>query len=49
MLHDDETYVNPSEFLPERFLKDGEIDKDIPDPENYATFGFGRRFVFFGS
>ena len=38
ILHDPETYLNPMEFNPERFLRD--------DPEQdprEAVFGFGRR------
>ncbi|KAF8871010.1 cytochrome P450 [Infundibulicybe gibba] len=35
-------YDQPSEFRPERFLKDGEIDPSVPGAE-VASFGFGRR------
>jgi cytochrome P450 len=41
MLNDPAAYDNPSEFIPERHIKDGKIDKDVLDP--YAVFGFGRR------
>ncbi|RDX42203.1 cytochrome P450 [Lentinus brumalis] len=37
-----EHYVDPDEFRPERFLKDGQLNRDILSPRAYA-FGFGRR------
>lgn len=43
MLNDPETYPNPSEFRPERFLKNGQIDESVLSPGNMA-FGFGRRW-----
>ncbi|KAF5360986.1 hypothetical protein D9756_005147 [Leucocoprinus leucothites] len=43
MLYDDEIFPEPQEFKPERFIKDGRIRDDLPDPEYVATFGFGRR------
>ena len=43
MLHDPAFYPNPSEFKPERFLKeDGTVNPDAKDPGAFA-FGFGRR------
>ncbi|KAJ3563542.1 hypothetical protein NP233_g8875 [Leucocoprinus birnbaumii] len=43
MLHDEEVFKSPEEFIPERYLKEGKIDPGVPDPEEFATFGFGRR------
>ncbi|KXN85009.1 Fumitremorgin C synthase [Leucoagaricus sp. SymC.cos] len=44
MLHDEEVFLDPMEFKPERFIDDdGGIREDLPDPESIATFGFGRR------
>lgn len=43
MLQDEQTYPgDPDSFRPERFLKDGALDKDMMDPRA-AAFGFGRR------
>lgn len=42
MLHDENVYLDPGRFKPERFLTDeGELDPDVPDPS--PAFGFGRR------
>ncbi|KAF9449659.1 cytochrome P450 [Macrolepiota fuliginosa MF-IS2] len=43
MLQDEAIFPNPEDFNPDRFLKDGSINTEVPDPEVYATFGFGRR------
>ncbi|EMD33662.1 hypothetical protein CERSUDRAFT_87014 [Gelatoporia subvermispora B] len=42
ILHDPEQYPDPEEFMPERFLKDGELNAAIRDP-GVAAFGAGRR------
>ncbi|EJD42060.1 cytochrome P450 [Auricularia subglabra TFB-10046 SS5] len=42
MTHDDQAYPEPQVYRPERFLRDGLIDTDVPNPRN-AIFGFGRR------
>jgi cytochrome P450 len=42
IFHDPERYSEPGAFKPERFLKNGEVDKSILDPLDIA-FGFGRR------
>jgi len=43
MLHDEDTYPDPSTFKPERFLTEGgALDPSILDPATVA-FGFGRR------
>lgn len=42
MMHDPEVFDAPFEFRPERYLKNGQIDPSVPDPER-AAFGFGRR------
>ncbi|PPQ89157.1 hypothetical protein CVT25_006529 [Psilocybe cyanescens] len=42
ILHDQDVFPNPSEFQPERFLKDGKLDPNARNPD-CAAFGFGRR------
>ncbi|KAJ6489661.1 cytochrome P450 [Mycena vitilis] len=43
ILHNPETYPDPSRFNPKRFLTaDGKIDSSVPDPM-LASFGYGRR------
>ena len=44
ILHDRKAFNNPHEFQPERYLKDGELNPDVRDPD-CAAFGFGRRSV----
>ncbi|KAF8180437.1 cytochrome P450 [Pholiota molesta] len=42
ILNDEKMYPNPRAFMPERFLKNGELDPSILDPADVG-FGFGRR------
>ncbi|KAI0743502.1 cytochrome P450 [Daedaleopsis nitida] len=42
MMHDPETYPEPEVFDPERYLKDGAMNADAPNPED-VIFGYGRR------
>ncbi|KAJ2918168.1 hypothetical protein MD484_g2258, partial [Candolleomyces efflorescens] len=42
IMHSSDVFYKPFEFIPERYLKDGQIDPSIPDAE-YAAFGHGRR------
>jgi len=42
MLNDEQVYPEPHEFKPERFLKNGKLDRSVRDPMDIA-FGFGRR------
>ncbi|KAF5324171.1 hypothetical protein D9619_011321 [Psilocybe cf. subviscida] len=42
MLHDEKVYPDPFTFNPDRFIKDGKIDKSVRDPA-HACWGFGRR------
>ena len=44
ILHDPKVFNNPMEFQPERYLKDGQLNPDVRDPD-CAAFGFGRRSV----
>ncbi|KAH6919314.1 cytochrome P450 [Coprinopsis sp. MPI-PUGE-AT-0042] len=37
-------YPNPFEFRPERFLKDGQLNPEVLDPES-CGFGYGRRYL----
>jgi cytochrome P450 len=43
-MHDPEVFDDPMIFKPERYLKNGRINKEILDPNDVA-FGYGRRFV----
>ena len=44
MCHDPKVYPHPDVFDPERFLKDRQLDPDLPSPDAFV-FGFGRRYV----
>lgn len=41
ILHDEDIYPEPHRFNPDRWLKDGNLDPTIRDPD--AAFGGGRR------
>jgi cytochrome P450 len=41
-MHDPKVFEDPMEFKPERFMKDGELDPSVLDPDA-AAFDFGRR------
>jgi hypothetical protein len=43
-MHDPNVFEDPMEFRPERYLKNGQVDPDILDPEAVA-FGSGQRQV----
>lgn len=42
MLHNEEVYPDSDTFNPDRFMKDGKLDKSVRDP-GHACWGFGRR------
>lgn len=42
-MHDPTIFDKPMEFIPERYLKNGQINPDILDPD-VASFGYGRRW-----
>jgi cytochrome P450 len=44
MTRDEEVYPDSESFKPERFLKNGNINKVTRDPHD-IVFGFGRRYV----
>jgi len=41
MLHDETIYPDPMTFNPDRWMKNGKLNPDIPEPQ--CVFGFGRR------
>jgi len=43
MLRDESMYPDPHTFNPDRFLKDGQINLEVKDPDQIA-FGYGRRY-----
>lgn len=47
MLHNEDVYPDPFTFNPDRFIKDGEINRAVRDPA-HAAFGFGRRYLSSG-
>lgn len=46
MFHDESIYPAPRTYDPERYLKDGELDPYVNDPED-RIFGSGRRYELF--
>jgi cytochrome P450 len=44
MTRDEEMYPDAEAFKPERFIKNGALNKEIRDPREFV-FGFGRRYV----
>jgi hypothetical protein len=46
MTHDEEAYPEATSFKPERFIKNGALNKEVRDPRD-IIFGFGRRYIFF--
>jgi hypothetical protein len=45
MTRDEEVYPDAKSFKPERFIKNGVLNKGIRDPRD-IVFGFGRRCAF---
>ena len=39
---DPKVFPSPDVFMPERFLKDGQLNPDVRDPASFS-FGYGRR------
>jgi cytochrome P450 len=43
MQHEEKVFKDPEEYRPERYLKDGQLDLSVRQPE-VSAFGFGRRY-----
>jgi len=43
LCYDETVYPAPHTYDPERFLKDGKLDRSVKDPED-RVFGTGRRY-----
>jgi len=43
MLRNEAVYPDPNAFNPGRFLKNGQVNPEVKDPEQVA-FGYGRRY-----
>ena len=43
-MHNPDVFDKPFDFIPERYIKDGQIDPNVPDVEA-AGFGHGRRYA----
>ena len=43
MIRDEEAYPDAESFKPERFIKNGALNKEIRDPRQFV-FGLGRRY-----
>jgi len=44
VFYDEAVYPAPSTYDPDRFLKDGKLDRSVSDPED-RIFGSGRRYA----
>ena len=44
IFRDESAYPDAHVFNPDRFLKDGQIDPSVKDPEQ-VLFGYGRRYL----
>ena len=44
MSQEEDEYLDPDEFKPERFLLDGIPNPKVRDPQKHV-FGFGRRYA----
>lgn len=50
MQHDEEKFIEPLKFQPERFYKNGAVDTNPAAlTEDHYGFGFGRRYPFVAS